>query len=385
MEKELLKEIAERTVGMKESLERVEKEGGDIKSRLSDLEDWRKNYKPAAVSLPGCNEGKDKVEGFFSKAILGIATRDWNRIPEGPKVYDILTQTRDLNTVNDSKGGYVVPAEYMRELIEILRSRLFLRELGVREMGFSGSPVHIPRHSGAAVAESNAENSEITFTDQDLEEITLSPKMVDAGTKMSRRSAALSDPGIESLVRADLAEVLARKIDFLGIYGSGSSNEPRGLANVSGVGSVDMSGGASYEKLLEFEGNLEDNDALRGRVGFLMHPKGKRDFAKLKDADDRPLFNRDQDPTVKQPALNLIGYPWISSTAITASGGSTDMYFGNWEDMILGTWGNLLLEASMDAGDAFTKHQIWVKVVQEIDFAFRHPESFAKSTNLPYS
>ena len=54
----------------------------------------------------------------------------------------------------------------------------------------------------------------------------------------------------------------------------------------------------------------------------------------------------------------------------------TEVYFGNWEELIIGQWGGMEIALSTETSDAFEKDQTWVRVLQEVDIAVRHPESF---------
>ena len=54
----------------------------------------------------------------------------------------------------------------------------------------------------------------------------------------------------------------------------------------------------------------------------------------------------------------------------------SEVIYGNWQELIIGQWGGLEFMASSETGDAFEKAQTWIRVIQEVDIALRHPESF---------
>ena len=400
---ELLQNINDRTIGMSDAIEAVQ-------DRQIDQDKWRKNVDERikklsgnVTSLPGSNEGKDKVEGFFSKMIVGIATKDWRNIDDGEKVHDILIATkkaykekelkagRALSTLIDSAGGYLVPAQYIAELIEELIANMVVMQAGARELpGLTGSPVQIPRKASGVTPNDQAENDTIIFDDQVFEEINMEPKMLTAGTLLSRRSAALSLPGLEDIVRSDLAEKLGLRADLRALRGSGASNQPLGIVNFPQIGSVALGtngGEVSFDSLVDLEGQLEDANALRGKLSLIFHGKLRRKFAKLKDADGRPLFDRDRDASKNQPARTLYGYPWFVSnqlpTNLTKGTGTNlaEVIFGNFEDLLIGRWGEMLIESTIEGGDTFKNHQLGVKAVQEYDIHSRHDESFAVITD----
>ena len=63
-------------------------------------------------------------------------------------------------------------------------------------------------------------------------------------------------PGIEELVRRDLTDGILAVVDSAVLNGSGSSGQPTGIRNTSGIGSVAMgtNGGAiTMEKIVDLE------------------------------------------------------------------------------------------------------------------------------------
>lgn len=400
---ELLSRIDERTIGMSDAVAAIEERQGDQDRWRTSVDERIKRLSGNVTSLPGCRDGKDRVEGFFSKMIIGMATKDWANVPDGEKIHDILIQTkkayrekelaagRALSTLIDSAGGYLVPAQYIAELIEELVANMVLIQAGAREItGLTGSPVQIPRKSAGVTPNDQAENDTITFTDQTFEEVNMEPKMLTAGTLLSRRSAALSLPGLEDIVRSDLAEKLGLRADLRGLRGSGASNQPLGIVNFPSIGSVALGtngGEINFDSFIDLEGQLEDANALKGKLALIFHGKVRRKVAKLKDADGRPLMDRERDPSKNQPARTILGYPWFVSnqlpTNLTKGTGTSlaEVIFGNFDDLLIGRWGEMVIEATIEGGDTFAKHQIGIKAVQEYDIHSRHDESFAVITD----
>lgn len=383
---------------------------GRVQRRLDDLDLWKeevdkrvKDISGRAVSLPGSRDGKDKIESFFSKMILGLATQRWKEIPDGKRVQDILEETRkryippdgsaaqgrDLTTLVDSSSGALVPAEYIAELIPELVAKSVLMQAGARELtGLTGSPVEFPKKKSGVTPNDDAESDTITFTDQTFGRVSLVPKQLSAGTIMSRRTIALAVPGIDDIVRADLAEKLALRMDIRGLRGTGASNQPIGIVNFPDIGVVSLGvngGELEYGDLIELEGKLEDANALDGRLGFIFHGKIRRRLAKQLDADGRPLFTRDL--SGPQPTRTLIGYPFFVSQQLpfnlTKGTGTNlaEVIFGNFAELLIGKWGNLLIEVSTQAGTLFEKHQLAIKGVMEYDIDAMHEESFSVATD----
>jgi len=123
---------------------------------------------------------------------------------------------------------------------------------------------------------------------------------------------------------------------------------------------------------------LELDNAMGDRAGWVFHPAMKRKIAQLVDNDDRPLFT--WDPTSKVPQAALLGFPWMTTTQIPINLGAgtneTEIYFCNWPELIIGEWFGLELAVSTETSDAFAKNQMWIRAIQEVDIGLRHEESF---------
>ena len=94
------------------------------------------------------------------------------------------------------------------------------------------------------------------------------------------------------------------------------------------------------------------------------------------------MFN--WDPVVSPNGLTLgrqpsiFGHPVFTSTQLAAA----TVYLGNFNDLLIGEWGSMILEPSTEASTAFEAHQLWVKGIMEIDIAVRRAASFVQVGDL---
>jgi len=358
----------------------------ELETRLAAIETSIKQKHSKLIDLPGVDEGKEQFS--FLKAFYGIATNDWDKSGFEKEVFD-QTRKRALETGTGSAGGYIVPSQYIAEIIEILRAKSVVIGMGATVLdGLVGSPVEIPRQDGGATAYWVGENADITESQQAFGQLNLTPKQVAAMVKMSNRFMNLSNPSGEAMVRRDLAQVIALAIDLAALRGSGSANQPMGIANTPGINTVAIgaNGGLfDWDVASDMEGKLEDENALDGRIGYIMHGKVKRKLKRIRIAqysaqtDGEYIFN----PIMSDAALaEQLGYPLSATSQIPtnlAKGGGTNLsevYLGNWQELIIGQWGGLEFMASSETSDAFQKVQTWIRVIQEVDIALRHAKSF---------
>jgi HK97 family phage major capsid protein len=356
----------------------------DMDTRLKDAEAL---LTPRKVSLPGVNEGK---EGFsFMKAVYAIRTGDWSNAGFEKEVFD-NTSKRTLYAGSAGAGGYIVPAEYIAELIELIRANLVVAGLGATVLdNLQGSPIEFPKQLSGATAYWVDENETITPSDLTFGQLSLTPKAVAAMVKLSNRLIKLSNPSAEALVRNDIALVMALAIDLACLRGTGTDAQPLGIVNTPGINTVEIGteGGIfNFDHAQKMEGTLEDDNALRGNLAYVMNPKVKRILKSLK-VQQYSTQTSDMEYLLGMPMSDAklaeaIGYKFATTTQIPATGTKnsginlSEVIFGNWTELLIGRWGGMELMASTEAGDAFSKNQTWVRVIQEVDTAVRHAESF---------
>ena len=124
--------------------------------------------------------------------------------------------------------------------VEALRDRLAVAELGATMLTGLVGDVSIPKRTGMATAYwFGADNADVVSESTGtIGTISMSPKTVGAYSKFSRLMELQSTPDIEQLIRADFVALLADAIDTAAINGSGSSSQPLGILNTSGIGLV---------------------------------------------------------------------------------------------------------------------------------------------------
>ena len=93
---------------------------------------------------------------------------------------------------------------------------------------------------------------------------------------ISRKMLLQSSLDVEAFVRNDLATSLALAIDSAAINGTGASNQPTGILNTSGIGSVvgGTNGAApDWSDIVDLESQLALDNADIGNLGFLTNAK----------------------------------------------------------------------------------------------------------------
>lgn len=291
--------------------------------------------------------------------------------------HDVLK--RELVAGTDSKGGDTVAEDLLAgSFIDLLRNRMVLSNLGVQMLGGLSGNVAIPKQTGGATAYWVEEGNSPTGSEQAFGQVALEPKTVAARTQMSRRLLLQSSIAMEGFVRNDLATVLALELERAAINGSGSNEEPEGVLNTTGIGSVvggDNGGEPDWDDIVELETKVAVANAAVGNLGYLTNAavRGKLLTTRRDSGSGQMVWADGETP--------LRGYRSEVTNAVPSNltkGTGEDLsaiLFGNWTDLLVGMWGGLDLQ--VDPYSAGNSGSVIVRVFQDADIAVRHAESFA--------
>ena len=353
----------------------------DLEKRFAELDEKYRSRKWA--NLPGLEDEHQKFSLF--KAVNAIMNKNW----KGAELeQEVFRQTRAMSAGDDTAGGYLVPAQAVPELIELLRAEAVCIRMGAQVIdNLMGSPVEFPKQTGGAVAYWVGENVTITPSEPGLGQLQMTPKSVSALVQLSNRLIRMSNPSAEQMVRQDVAIALGLAIDFAALRGTGTDNQPLGIANTPGINNVILgaNGGlADFDTFTDMEYELSVDNALRGKLGFVFHPAVRRRLKKLKIAQ----FSGDLSgeyvlaPFSDAQLEAYLGYHFGLTTQIpvnlvkgTATN-CTELFFANWAELLIGQWAGFQILASDQAGTAFAANQTWIRIITEVDIGLRHPESF---------
>jgi len=349
----------------------------------------------------------------LTRALLASATGDWRdaglereasddirkrlgREP-GPGGFFLpanLSMRAPYVTSGTSTGGALVATNLLpSSFVEVLRAKAVVFNLGPTQLTGLVGNVDVPRRATPASAYWVAENGTITESEGTFDKVSLKAKQIAAVSNYSRLMLQQSTPDIELAVRSDLAAILALGIDQAAFSGSGSNNQPTGILNTSGIGSLALgtNGGAiTLDAMLDLRGKLTNANVSAVNGAYIVNEKTYTALAKLKTSGSGEYLFAPEGNTPSPGNLSVIsihGCPVVTTNLLTSSGtkGSgtnlSTAIFGNWEDLMIGQWGALeILPNPYGAG--FNNGSVDVRAMQTIDIAVKHPESFAACTDI---
>ncbi len=257
-------------------------------------------------------------------------------------------QMRDMTATGSSgtEGGYTV-ATNKASLLDVLRSRLILRQLGATVFtGLTGN-FDIPRGNAGATAGWKAEGIAVDESSQTVAQLSLTPKRCGTFTEVTRQLLAQSSSDVEMWIRNDLSSAIVTAWEAAAIAGDGTNNTPTGILSTSGIGSV--VGGTNglaptWAHIVDLESAVANVNADAGSLAYLTNTKVR---GKLKTT----LRNASgTDATYIWPDdSRLNGYTTGVSNSVPANltkgdadGVCSAIIFGNFSDLVLAQWGNAL-------------------------------------------
>ena len=263
--------------------------------------------------------------------------------------------------ITSASAGELIGTDHLGgQFIDILREKNPLNSLGVRAISGLQGNVEIPRLDESTSVNWFGENSDISETEAGFSKITLTPKHVGALTSYSRNMLLQSSPGIDDILRSDLAQVLALEVARATLNGAGGV-EPTGILNTAGISKVTLpTDPMQYPTELADALFLADVD----NVSFVVNSGSKKGIDNLLTTDGLPIGS----------GVYFRGYPHKFTTLVPAA---NKMIAGNFADVITGTWSSVEVLINPFMESAYRKGNIAMRIILTMDVAIRHPQAFA--------
>jgi len=331
---------------------------------LSDKETRRFSFVRALNYLANQGDAQARREAEFEIEVGKAAAQKYERSSNGIVVPNEVLR-RDLVVGTPSAGGNLVEDQLLAgSFIDLLRNRLALAQAGVTMLtGLQGN-ISIPRQTSASTAYWVGENSSPTESQQAIDQVNMTPKTVGAFVDYSRRLLLQSSIDVEGMIRNDLTRVIALEIDRVGVYGTGSSNQPQGLTLTTGIGSgVTLTSYGTFDEYIAMETEVAAANADAGSLRYIINASARGALKSTEKASNTAQF------VFENNEIN--GYPAIVSNQLL----NNDALFGDFSMMVMGMWSGLDLTVDPFAGA--TAGTVRVIALQDIDLAVKQPASFS--------
>ena len=333
---------------------------------LSNKEVKRFSFLRALNYLANPADATARRAAEFEIEVGEAAAKKYERSSNGIVVPNEVLR-RDLTVGTASAGGNLVDDELLSgSFIDLLRNRLALANAGMTMLtGLQGN-ISIPRQTSSATAYWVGEGSSPTESQQAIDQVNMTPKTVGAFVDYSRRLLLQSSIDVEGMVRNDLARVIALELDRAAIYGTGSSNQPLGLTNVTGIGSQTITTFGTFAEYIGMETDVAAANADAGSLRYIINASARGALKSTEKATGTAQFVYEND--------EINGYPVIVSNQLT----NNDALFGDFSMMIMGMWSGLDLTVDPYAGA--TAGTVRIIALQDVDVAVKQAGAFCLGT-----
>lgn len=345
----------------------------------------------ATAKQPEVRVGEDRAikaieEGKNLAQFLGIASRIKNGMAEDHETRFMRSvREKAMAEGTDTAGGFLVPQEWMPDILGLLRANTVVRAAGPRLQPFNKQMNQTAISSGAT-AYYTQENARITPSEPTLAEAPLlTPKDLTGLVAVS--NDLLNDsPSADQLVRADLAEVMGLREDLAFLQGTNAGGaEPLGLRNFVGrtqnpLGTLGAGNGEllTLAQMRKFRAKTRTLNAQNPTWVWFFAPEFITHLETLTDPDGRFLADTNL-LKINPDGLSGVfdGVPFFSTTTIPANltyGSATNASYvilANIKEVVVGENQDLIIDVSSEATYTTDGGTTWRSAFQERQTLFR--------------
>lgn len=313
-------------------------------------------------------EGERGVENISTGRILrAIAT--------GNRQGLTALEQRVMSEGSGPSGQYAVPEVLASRIIDMVRARSVVQRAGAMIVPMTSETLSIARVASGPTTTWKSENQAITPSDLVLERVLFTARTLPVLVKMS---VELSEDAqnLDAAIERAMSAAIATELDRVCLVGSGTPPEPQGILNQTGV-TIDTGSSASdYDFIVDLIGAIwaanHEPNALITSAGMAAG------LAKLKETvNNQPL---------RQPDVVAALQKFRTTNIPSGSPAASDVFVGDFTQLMIGVRTNFTLEVSRQAADAtnsaFTNLQVWIRCYMRADVQLAHPEAFAVAVDV---
>lgn len=379
-----------KSVSQKQAAQRpVQRKYSDIyMNRGGNMSNTKKKEVPPAIQIARAIKCMDIFGRNDPEKAAYYARKKYND-------QDMEREFKALAVTNPTDGGYLIPEVYSDQIIELLYPKTVIVELGAQNVPLTSGNLNLPKMTAGARATWGGEQRRIKTTTTKFGNIKLSAKRLEAIVPQSRELLMMSTFSADAMFANDLTRRMQLGLDYGGLYGAGTEFEPTGIANNKDVEHIDVSKLSDllddkgyitadlpvYVSSKAFAKNIDDIKA-----GWAMNSLLEGLFKNMKTSTGAYIY-RDEMATGK-----LGGIPYkVSNQIPTSTDGKTDLFFGNWSDLLIGDQMGLETYTTLDGTwtdengiqhNAFDENLAATRALMYDDIGVRHAESFLYCKNI---
>jgi len=286
---------------------------GPVLTREQNVEDWARTRS----LIP------DDQPLSFGRYLKGLATGNW----------DGAEHERALSEGTATAGGHLVPTPLSARVIDLARNQTRVFQAGAITVPMTAQTLKLARLTGEGSPAWKAENATITAADMTFDSVTFTARTLVRLVTLSVELFEDADPSSEDVIARSFASQLALELDRVALRGSGTTPEPRGVLNTSGI--TTTTHGANGANITNYDWFVDAAGAVLANNfdpnAHIVAPRTVTSLAKLKEATTNaymapPISLLPRLPT-KQIPINL---------TVGTSTDASEIYTGQWDQLMIG-------------------------------------------------
>ena len=291
---------------------------------------------------------------------------------------DVLTRSLSEGVPGD--GGNLVETMYASDMIDLLYAMAVVRRSGAQVLPLPNGNMTIHRQATGVTGMYVGELQNIPTQQPTTDVVTLLAKKLSVMVPVSNELLADTSGRVNTMIVNDIGMGLSLAEDLAFLRGAGGG----GISPVGVLNQADPVGVATYTTLAAALGGLRAK--LRGanlpmrRVGWVFNADVEAQFYNVLSNTGTYVYRDEMDNG------KLLGFPYLISNQIpsnlTTAGGTagTEIYFGDWDQVIIGEALALQLETSREGSywngtatvSAFGTDQTLFRAITRHDLALKH-------------
>ena len=328
----------------------------------------------ARAHQPAAFENEQELS--FGRYLRAFVLGDWS---DAPAEHRFLSEA--------GTGVNLVPTPLAASIIDRARNQTRVIQAGSRTVPMDAQTLKIARVLTDPTPAWRTENNPIAETDGTLDSVTFTARSLSFHIKISRELIEDSAPSVESVLRNQVASVVALELDRVALRGTGSAPEPRGVLNQSGVtllahgtngstiGSPPSAGVMGWEFLVDAAATVRNNNFQPGAQ--IMAPRTDQKLGLLRDTTNQyiapPAYLNDLPRlSTKQVPINL---------TVGSSSDCSEVYSGQWDHLMIGMRTTLQISL-LDQPFMVSAGQLALVAWLRADVQLAQPAAFAVDTGV---
>jgi HK97 family phage major capsid protein len=264
---------------------------------------------------------------------------------------------RALSEGTDAAGGYLVPSGFVADVTmdaaKLSQLYQFTRKLPVNQNAGT-----VPKVSSNVSVNWGSENTTIGAQEPAFGEVAYTINRMDALATLSRELVEDASPDVVQVVAQLFQEAIAAERDKVIAIGSGTG-KPQGIYSASGITNVSITS-LTYANMVTLKESLDQRYHGDPSLRWVCNQAVKAAIMKVVDSTGRPIFVNDA-TTNWEP--RVLGVP----LSIEPNCPNNFLFIGALRYYYWFTRSQMVLEKSTEAGDAFSKHQVILKITERCD------------------